>query len=93
MMITDTDPVIGWETIGRTSHPPSTEHILVERLWQARDMLIEAEYFCCDTIANLAALADQLTQAEPCACALPEQSCVACRLSAHAVTILAEMGL
>lgn len=97
MMLTEADPIIGWEAISPTVHPIRGEHLLSERLWHARDKLIENAlredgWFDQAGLDHLADLATQLSLAEPCACVLPEQSCSACRMSAHASYILQEMG-
>ena len=92
MILTDRDPVIGWEAIGGTAHPQRRESLLSERLWQARDNLIEKGWFDFEGLENLASIAGKLETAEPCRCVLPEQSCSACSLAAHAVTILQEIG-
>lgn len=84
-------PTIGWEAIGATTHPQRRESQLAERLWRARDDLIEQGWFDHEGLDKLADIATALMVAEPCACVLPEQLCSACRLAAHAVHILQEI--
>lgn len=96
MMITSTDPIVGWEAITPSVHPARGTNLLAERLWRARDQIIEnglrAGWFDQDGLEQLAEVASRLEAAEPCGCVLPDQSCVACQLSAHAISILQEMG-
>jgi hypothetical protein len=82
MMLTDKDPVIGWEAIGATTHPQRRETVLAERAWATRDDLIEKGWFDHDGLEALADIASKLEIAK---------TSDADALFAHAVNILQEI--